>query len=733
MRLLSLLLLLVFTTGPAWAKWSTTKFEIVEGNPDLETRGSSNYEPARSKLNRLEVRAIETYLGRVGQTLEDFGFPEPKITSRGANGAFRIFIGDADGNLGVFSDSRKFALQTVILDPNHELVSKGDKLTRHGWQTLAHEVFHAIQENCVYSKSSASRGLWLSEGTADAIGYYCAEHLAPLGTFPGAPDELGAREYFMKLVTPRRGGVNKVNRRGYRTHSFWRYLAQVDMSMRAPTKRKAPLTYGQDESFAYLARLLNTPMPSDSTDLSCLQWLDDFLKKDASFGGGLYKHFPEFLTTYADHKYLPTVTKPKIFLNAVLGPLQKTLKVGPGKVETQSVLTPPVAGNRVEVDLNSNFPVVVSAKVYAEGSQNSLPVDCKSVQIGVLGRDKQQRPGVVNQLPSGEAVATWTLALPQGTSTLLVTNTSLDVKDCKRLRIDLSFLQGSLASVSPAGKSQSVIGPDIAYRGDETILAFSHPKEVFVAAKMQAFAEETAAGLFAPRDEQGDPSAKFRALQEASANLDLSENNGEVPTIVIPGLSPGQTGVFEGATITHRHPDLGRLQTVRFDRATRRKVGDGRVTITEHTPLYMKGSYSGLLRDSSMEKQGRASGEFLIPLPLLKRDDVEQQGEHIGALNKAHFLARTRSTDGRRPGTLEAGTEDKEDRKGGPKAGSSGSKGAGAAMGVSSRDRILQRFRRLLKQAGASPKEIETQMKEVSDMSLEELRQLLEFIEKMPK
>lgn len=725
-------LLFFLLATPSWAKWSTYKFEVIEGYPDVDNKLPIDYLPESSGLDKLELIAIEDYMSRVAQTLDDFGFPEPNISTRSSNGAFIIYLANT-GNQGVYSDSRAHTIQTLIMNPHHELNHKGDKLTVRGWHTLAHELFHAIQDGCAYAKNPAAHNLWISEGTADAIGYYCAENLAPLNRFSGSADDYGARPYFMKLVSPKRvNDDNLTNRRGYRTMSFWRYLAQVEMSSRAPGDAKRPTFYGEDESFLYLARLLKTPMKGGDEDLTSLRWLDKFLKQDSAFGGGLYKQFPEFLTTYADQNYHHRLSKPPVFLDAILGPIETTNVVGPGRVAKQTITIPPVAGERVMVKLQSDFPVVASAKVYPNNGSTSTELNCKNIQIGLLGRDQQQRPGVVNSLSKGGGVATWTLILPKGESTLLVTNSAPKTKDNKELRVELSFFQGALSSKSPAGIIDGVIGPDITYRPSKTLLSFNHPKEYMVASKVQAYSDAQAAKLFSPRFEQGSSSqAQLEDFQPGVAGVDDSLKFAGVPHIEIPGLKPDEIGSFDNAIITHRHRDFGKLQTLRLKESTQQRVGAGRVVITEHTPLYIRGSFSGILRDRRMNEKGSTSGEFFIPLPLLKRDDVEQQGDHISALNQAHFLARTRQTgkvdiQNRNP-DLDVPQSDEGEKA--SEAPSAGVTAAASSQGLTQRERLLERYRTLMKRLGASPKEIEQQMEMMNEMSTEELQQALRFME----
>jgi hypothetical protein len=121
----------------------------------------------------------------------------------------------------------------MIVNSTQSLDSQG-RLNELGYQTLAHELMHAIVANTAMGRSDPdckAQG-WITEGIPDAISFDIAEKLwdsrYTLGmTSPDVIKRYGYRPYLETL--PQRGSVAIPGggdlKDTYSTSSFWRYLA----------------------------------------------------------------------------------------------------------------------------------------------------------------------------------------------------------------------------------------------------------------------------------------------------------------------------------------------------------------------------------------------------------------------------------------------------------------------------------------------------------------------------
>ena len=121
----------------------------------------------------------------------------------------------------------------MLVNSTESLDSQG-RLTELGYQTIAHELMHAIVANTPLGRSDPDCKIqgWISEGIADAISFDIAElkweSRYPLGmTSQEVIKRHGYRPYFVSLPQKGKlpipgGGELKAT---YSTSSFWRYLA----------------------------------------------------------------------------------------------------------------------------------------------------------------------------------------------------------------------------------------------------------------------------------------------------------------------------------------------------------------------------------------------------------------------------------------------------------------------------------------------------------------------------
>lgn len=159
------------------------------------------------------------------------------------------------------------------------------------YATLAHEVFHAIED--AHRQHTGWTGLcsphdthrWITEGTASALGFYLASRKFPGFMQQGKGHRQGARRYVNPLNSERdkhiRLTTDADDLEVYRTSSFWRYMIE------------------RAGSVAVIARLFGSAPEEPGRD-GRLKWLDRFVRQ-AFTEYGLYHFWPEFITEFASY------------------------------------------------------------------------------------------------------------------------------------------------------------------------------------------------------------------------------------------------------------------------------------------------------------------------------------------------------------------------------------------------------------------------------------------------
>jgi hypothetical protein len=160
---------------------------------------------------------------------------------------------------------------------------------------IAHEMFHTLQySQTVYRQAKDCRWpQWLGEGTANAIGLWLMEkHFGSKHNLPSIDSKLGIamhglRVYHVGLATGEghyKGSVgwHSSESLGYKTSSFWRYLAE---------------RY-HNGNMDYLSDWMKIPYSQAGSD-DWLAWLDERLQGDAMIDSPLYVVFPDFQANFA--------------------------------------------------------------------------------------------------------------------------------------------------------------------------------------------------------------------------------------------------------------------------------------------------------------------------------------------------------------------------------------------------------------------------------------------------
>ena len=258
--------------------WPTTRFKVFAGNPFegdismaaggaasadgfdwLETQrffafvdfsGLGLSPEAKRDIERAFTEAAKWYI--------KMGLPAPKLEPLISNNGepyYRIYVCNeyfGEGNpdrynkCGYHPDPEKTKSGGYVpfctgTSRNHMIAMNsvknfsGDELNELGYQTVAHELMHAIISNTNFGRRhpTCTVGLWITEGLPDAISWDILEQIWPGRYLQNNRDKnlgkkYGYRPYSQRLpeggvvVAPGTSGVMDYT---YATSSFWRYLA----------------------------------------------------------------------------------------------------------------------------------------------------------------------------------------------------------------------------------------------------------------------------------------------------------------------------------------------------------------------------------------------------------------------------------------------------------------------------------------------------------------------------
>lgn len=193
--------------------------------------------------------------------------------------------------------------QVMIVNADSSIGANG-KLTELGYQTIAHELMHAVMASTPFGKSDADCTAygWITESIPDAISYDIAEDLWKGRYTPGSSNghvikRTGYRPYRESLpqngLVPVPGGKDISAK--YGTSSFWRYIADSHPDrwsvLVRPPKRKGGAP-----------GLLQVPLPGPGGWRREVQWLQTGLK--GKFNLNLSELYSMFVT------YLPFQVAP---------------------------------------------------------------------------------------------------------------------------------------------------------------------------------------------------------------------------------------------------------------------------------------------------------------------------------------------------------------------------------------------------------------------------------------
>lgn len=237
-------------------------------------------------------------LGSLDQVSWSMCGVDPKKPTKPAAG---LYVGPCEGA----------TYRTRIMVINRGKAIHDKKLTESGYQTVAHELMHAIMASTPFSRSNRrcehpqKPDKWITEGIPDAISYDIAEEKWEKTRYQPKTDgnsvakRHGYRPYFERLPQDRNLQIpgypaGSMAQGDYGTSSFWRYVADA-----YPKDWKVLFTPPEGGA----PGLLDIPLPDANTDWRDeVRWLDQGLR--GKFNLGLSEMYALFVSNFS-HRLAP--------------------------------------------------------------------------------------------------------------------------------------------------------------------------------------------------------------------------------------------------------------------------------------------------------------------------------------------------------------------------------------------------------------------------------------------
>ncbi|HKJ16210.1 MAG TPA: hypothetical protein VJ984_02530 [Xanthomonadales bacterium] len=303
--------------------WKSVHFQAFAGVPKEHGIASIEMEYSEGGISELAKRDIEAALHDAAVWYKGHGFPGPAletIVSTDDGDAYRVYVCSKNHracNGGVAprnaAEAKYFAggcpqssgRTRYITYSQEAVLDSHGRLSEKGYQTVAHEFFHAIWYATRASKSDTAcrSGNWILEGLADATAWDIAEEKWDGLMYPASTSDReigkrwGTRTYHHRLPQaeckmmpiPNDPTDEYCFPMGYRTSSFWRFLAnthprgwKVMVSGKGGAKGLLDFTFVNPRNLNWRHEV---------------RWLDDGLRK--RFNYGLNAMYAAFVTFYA--------------------------------------------------------------------------------------------------------------------------------------------------------------------------------------------------------------------------------------------------------------------------------------------------------------------------------------------------------------------------------------------------------------------------------------------------
>jgi hypothetical protein len=677
----SLSILVLASIQPAFAAWQTTEFEVFVGKPHLDLTTEGEDDPHWMELlgigvSQTVIDELEDYLHELAVALQNDGFADPVAAGSivpvvtGEDGVKRIRVYLLDMQAAYGSD-KLGALASKCDNPNWRpslLLNSantfaGERVTAAGYQNMTHELFHAVQYASTFRRvpSPCKQGKWITEGTADAVGFGYAWRLRSISTrgwdkledgIPSFSKPWGMRAWYVPL-----SNRFPTSTEDYATSSFWRDLAELTYARKNngqhPQSRLALADY------SYLADLFATRPPGLGIKHE-LAWLDDWLKSYRPVMRDLAPVYAQFAASAADHMWrrIPDIRglargqRESRWLQFLFqGCIEVNLS--PVAPEDRHLFQLPIASSRCfRVKVSGDEPaqeLVVQETTLSRDEQAQLWIGAIG---GKLFANADIRTGAPGQPDAGKTYAWWRLPIAAGADNIFtVSNLSRTARDTANLNPILHFsLPGwktsRQAPGAPAGNESSTRQPKtpeeagqrqqdlrktpsrntamaaMAGRGrdlpepgcDDYLqsanlcgpqieIALTHDRGGIPDSALMAGAGGLIARMGSAAGGNGLPSPganDFLLQSQDMARL----GEGEVIMIAIPKIPFGSGATFGNALISvnkagagDRGGSLDSLRPAPDDRGLH--LPNGSVVITEYSANFMSGSFEAQLVDQA--------------------------------------------------------------------------------------------------------------------------------------
>ncbi len=409
-------LLVVSSITHAATPWRTTYFEVFMGKPyennDSTYRSDVQNGTDPDSYSNLcgwfgsetgceqIITEFELFLHELAIKFQNDGFPDPTVKEidsiridESGREVVRVYLYDfgSPEPLAGYRNKCDGSRFRHLLHINSNGSIKNGKVTDRGYQNAAHELFHAVQLASNFRKGSlgCNIGQWITEGTADAIGFDYAKKLRGIKFSSWNPDSKakpwGIRIYSEPLNKIWTGGDTS----GYQTMSFWRHLAELEFAKKKGLDHPGSVPGGidADTDYRYLVKLFSTrqPAPGKANEL---KWLDSWMKSHQSMQAGLAPVYAQFIATYAGlhATRLKDVVDTSSWPNGSFGgckevrvgdrgpPAREIIRLAPASSRCVRI-TATGAGNRpIEVVIQNNDVSLEEQKQIFIGSEGGLLV-----------------------------------------------------------------------------------------------------------------------------------------------------------------------------------------------------------------------------------------------------------------------------------------------------------------------------------------------------------------------
>jgi len=439
------LLLLGTTVCLAVEPWPTTRFQVFVGTPFIDNTvgggiagdllGPETLDDADEEdlPHPSAVMETEKALHEAALWFKKKGFPPPlidTIVDTDAGPAYRVYLCKYHGegflcgyDPATNTTSAGTYLPQCAGDPtrsrvlflNREKAIIGMGLTESGYQTIAHEMMHAIMANTAFGRQESNHcssvNRWITEGIPDAIGYDIVEELwkgryQELSDGTSVAKRHGYRPYLERLPQDRDLQIpgypsGNVAQGHYGASSFWRFLADSHTTGWVNLLNKSSGTK---------AGLLDKPLTSTSKNWRDeVTWLNQGLR--SKFSHNLREMYGLFVNNFAFrlapfNRYQGSPAKDNLdhWAGVLFGPCESIDLSGGGKkdfnLKIKGLATACVWVEPVGIE----GPVQISFI-----ARNDDPELLQDISVGLAGTTLLTRPNPISHTPyaATQYVASW--------------------------------------------------------------------------------------------------------------------------------------------------------------------------------------------------------------------------------------------------------------------------------------------------------------------------------------